>query len=534
MVKKNWSRLLILACFLSIGLHLSAQDCDLTGWRLFIDPGHGGSDPGAVGPTGLQEKFATLDTGLRLRDYLQSFGATVGMSRTTDVFVPLTTRATQANQFGADRFVSVHYNSFSNPSVNGTEVYVVPNPSATTRDLGQRLLDWIVGYLGLPNRGLKFANFTVLVRTSMSAALSESSFISNPQEEQRLRDPNYRDTVAAGHNDGLCDHLGSFFGTIPDGNDWDGMDPPDQTVSGTLIRPDSEGRLRVVHVIEGKRKFLAPKFSPDGNLIAFSEFGYRGIFVADVSNPKPEPLTLDRGAGFKFSWSPDSRQIAFVSRGRDGYTVKLVDVRTKETASIVSNLNRAVHPEFQPNGDLLIIPEDPENDSPYRFNFSNAFGSPSAIAYVSSKDDQVWIEANGAKTQLTQGEDVLYTDLKLSPRKDKLLLNRNSQQGSSMIVLDIHTKQKHDLSTLGVGRQGDYNIGYEGTWSPDGESVLFSLTKDDGHVHVGSDLYFIPGGRTPVRLTNDGAVKLSPDWSTRNQIAYEDDSGRIIMAEFVN
>src|SRR5262249_23614207 len=101
---------LVGAWLLLMSAPLLAQECDLNGYRLFVDPGHGGSDSGAVGPTGLTEAFVNLEVGLYLRDWLEYFGATVGMSRTTDVFVPLTARAAMANQFGAQRFVSTHEN----------------------------------------------------------------------------------------------------------------------------------------------------------------------------------------------------------------------------------------------------------------------------------------------------------------------------------------------------------------------------------------------------------------------------------------
>src|SRR5262249_27660006 len=139
-MNKKAFRFLVAFLFL-LALPAFGQDCDLTGYRLFIDPGHGGADSGAVGPTGYFEKTATLYTGLYLRDWLQYLGATVGMSRTTDTTVSLTARATAANNFRAHRFISVHYNSFSNPSVDGTETFVVPNATARTRNLGQSVLN---------------------------------------------------------------------------------------------------------------------------------------------------------------------------------------------------------------------------------------------------------------------------------------------------------------------------------------------------------------------------------------------------------
>jgi len=130
--------LIVGLCF---GSTAAQQTCNLTGRKIFVDAGHGGSDPGAIGPTGLQEKDVNLDVALRLRDWLQDLGASVEMSRTTDIFIPLGTRADLANGFGADRFISIHNNAFTSPTANGTETFTAPNPSATTRDFGQKTMN---------------------------------------------------------------------------------------------------------------------------------------------------------------------------------------------------------------------------------------------------------------------------------------------------------------------------------------------------------------------------------------------------------
>src|SRR5205823_1405072 len=80
--------------------------------RVVIDPGHGGSDPGAVGPTGLTESSVTLDVSRRLAERLATqYGVQVVLTRDADRYVPLEDRAAQANDAGADLFISVHCNS---------------------------------------------------------------------------------------------------------------------------------------------------------------------------------------------------------------------------------------------------------------------------------------------------------------------------------------------------------------------------------------------------------------------------------------
>jgi len=115
---------------------------------------------------------------------------------------------------------------------------------------------------------------------------------------------------------------------------------------------------------------------------------------------------------------------------------------------------------------------------------------------------------------------------------DKVLVTGSNSEGSGLFVIDLNTKRKYNLSLLGVGRSGGHNLSYAGAWSPDGQRVLFSLTQDDGYTHVASDLYVIDyNGANLAQLTNDGLVKLNPDWSVRNQIAFESGDGRIIIAE---
>lgn len=157
-----------------------------TALRVVLDPGHGGSDPGAVG-SGLLEKDLNLEVALRLRDLLEAdtADATGGaewevlVTRTTDVYVSLSDRVALANGWPADRFLSIHHNGFSSSSANGTETFSFANGTlgADLRDLAQEEL---LLALGLTDRGTKTANFFVLSQTSMPAALTEAGFMTNP------------------------------------------------------------------------------------------------------------------------------------------------------------------------------------------------------------------------------------------------------------------------------------------------------------------------------------------------------------------
>lgn len=161
--------------------------------KIFIDPGHGGSDIGATG-FGLQEKNLTLDIALQTRRYLNSeyLGVDVNMSRTTDVFIKLEDRSIMANNWGADYFVSVHTNAH-NGSAHGFESFIHNGKvSKETVKRQQEMHNYIMKNLAVHNRGKKTANFNVLRNTNMPAILLEYLFIDNYTENQKLKDPKYR------------------------------------------------------------------------------------------------------------------------------------------------------------------------------------------------------------------------------------------------------------------------------------------------------------------------------------------------------
>ncbi len=155
------------------------------GLKVFIDPGHGGSDPGAVG-NGLQEKNIVLSISKKLGTILNSYGISVKYSRTNDTFVDLAPRAQMANNLGANLFVSIHTNA-ATASARGTECYTHPNDNSKTKNLSANISKSISSRLGIANRGHKEENFAVLRLTSMPAVLVETAFISNSSDANLLK-----------------------------------------------------------------------------------------------------------------------------------------------------------------------------------------------------------------------------------------------------------------------------------------------------------------------------------------------------------
>ena len=168
-----------------------------------IDPGHGGSDSGAVGPTGVTEKAVTLGVAKKVQRILEKSGTPVIMTRTTDRDVASAYASnSQELQARVDKapasaavFVSIHCNAFSSPGSNGMEVYYYPG-SQRGLQLARLLNEELDKRGGLLNRGVKAANFYVLKHSSMPASLIELAFITNPMEERLLADDDYQEQLA--------------------------------------------------------------------------------------------------------------------------------------------------------------------------------------------------------------------------------------------------------------------------------------------------------------------------------------------------
>ncbi len=206
-----------------------------------LDPGHGGEDPGAIGPTGLREKDVVLAVALALRDRLNAMpGLRVMLTRDGDFFVPLAERVRKARRVQADLFVSIHADAFVRPEARGASVFALSTRGATSSaarwmaerenaadrvggvnvaglkanadkqllaamadmsttaqindslKLGAEVLQRIGRVGRLHKRQVEQAGFAVLKAPDIPSILVETAFISNPDEERRLRDPAFR------------------------------------------------------------------------------------------------------------------------------------------------------------------------------------------------------------------------------------------------------------------------------------------------------------------------------------------------------
>ncbi|OLN32347.1 N-acetylmuramoyl-L-alanine amidase family protein [Desulfosporosinus metallidurans] len=180
--------------------------------KVCLDPGHGGYDPGAEG-NGLREKDITLDVCLKLKPLLEFNGVSTFLTRDGD-YAPshlegdlngeLRARVDIAERNNVDLFVSVHVNDGGG---TGEEILVTAL-GGRAETAANMVLPYLVQVGQWVNRGVKTQNVLVLKETSMPAILTENGFIDNATDAAQLKDPKFRQILAAAHAQGIC----NFFG----------------------------------------------------------------------------------------------------------------------------------------------------------------------------------------------------------------------------------------------------------------------------------------------------------------------------------
>lgn len=180
-----------------------------------IDPGHGGSDSGAVGPNGYTEKEGAFVISQKVASILNQSGAKVVMTRDSDVDVygpnasarnELQARVDVGNNANSDIFVSIHCNAFVNPAANGTQTFYYGSSYQGQR-LAQNIQEKMIEANGLRDRGISTCNFYVVKHSYMPAVLIETAFITNYDEEALLSDDEWQTTMAKAIAEGINEYF---------------------------------------------------------------------------------------------------------------------------------------------------------------------------------------------------------------------------------------------------------------------------------------------------------------------------------------
>jgi N-acetylmuramoyl-L-alanine amidase len=220
-----------------------------------IDPGHGGYDVGAIGPTGLREKDVNLDIALRLRDKLIDAGFKIILTRKEDIKISLEDIVNFANTNNADIFISIHNNSHFSSDKKGTETFYF-NDVLGGNLLANCINTRIVEQTDTINRGVKTADFVQLMNTKMVSALVEGAFISNPDEEAKLNDSGFRDMIAEGIYKGITEYL-NMYGTSIVNNKDDTFNLSVLNGVGTRgIAAKTSELLKQIKYLDGRDKYM--------------------------------------------------------------------------------------------------------------------------------------------------------------------------------------------------------------------------------------------------------------------------------------
>lgn len=184
----------------------------LRGKVIVVDPGHGGSNPGAVA-NNTRETDNNLAVSKKLRDKLTSAGAKVIMTRETDRTVAaegsslgqeLAARVDIAEANSADIFVSIHSNSNTNPSIAGAMTFY---PSGRSSELAREVQNGIIKETGAVDKGISAGTFYVLRNTTMPSILVEMGFVTNAGEARKLQEDSYRNKISQGIFDGIVSYF---------------------------------------------------------------------------------------------------------------------------------------------------------------------------------------------------------------------------------------------------------------------------------------------------------------------------------------
>ncbi len=178
------------------------------GRLIVIDPGHGGKDPGATGANVTEAKI-NLIAAKELRKKLEGLGFNVYMTRESDKYVGLYNRPQIANDLKADAFISIHANAATNKNASGIENLYYPEEGySLKRELARAIQGKLIAYTGAVDRGIiERPNLVVTRETNMPSVIVEMGFLTNAEEEAKLLDPLYMNTITNGIRDGLLQIL---------------------------------------------------------------------------------------------------------------------------------------------------------------------------------------------------------------------------------------------------------------------------------------------------------------------------------------
>ncbi|MGD9567327.1 MAG: N-acetylmuramoyl-L-alanine amidase [Sedimentibacter sp.] len=186
------------------------QDTPLTGKTILLDPGHGGKDPGSISYSGKFEKYVNLEVAFKLKDILESMGASVYLTRTSDIYITNKERGRMADKLNTDILLSIHHNSLNNSDYFGLSTYyntIKYKEPTQGYNLAEAIYLNAITISGVYRDGILDRNYEVLRETNTPAALIEIGFMSNPQEEMNIHNGSFQDIMTEKIAEGIVDYF---------------------------------------------------------------------------------------------------------------------------------------------------------------------------------------------------------------------------------------------------------------------------------------------------------------------------------------
>ncbi len=271
--------------------------------------------------------------------------------------------------------------------------------------------------------------------------------------------------------------------------------------------------------------FMNPKWSPDGSKIAFTGSNYKGLWVLYLDSGKSEQISDDMSAGYGFEWSPNSRYITTrvsIYKGVRRYNaVKLFDVEAQQSRLLSEYTTSMPNTPHFAGGSVYL----------YMNGHLHQYDTGIESLKKEVAGDSLIVLAGDRMAIAHAGSDEI--DL-IAGRDDERYLNPALSPNGKRIACEIYGGNLVVMNSDGSGRI-DLGIGYHPHWSPDGEYIVYMISRDDGHQITASDLYVAKSdGSQIIRLTeSDDRLEMNPHWSPGGrQIVYDDyKSGQLFIAD---
>ena len=252
---------------------------------------------------------------------------------------------------------------------------------------------------------------------------------------------------------------------------------------------------------------MNPIYSPDGNKIAYTKSGYKGIWIYDISNNSSKQITDEPAAGFGFKWSSDSQSIlcrvAKYEEMKRFNAVKIFDANTDYSIQLTDYRTMMPYLPDWSDGDSKVILPSKEGMEIYNSGKLNKSVSPSEEVKAFNKYNNIVTRDSKAETEII-----------LKPVNDAQILSVVSSPDKNKIAFEVMGGNMYSMNINGTNLI-DLGKGNRPSWSSDSKKIIFMITEDDGHEFTASDIFIINADGTQKKnITNtDDIMEMNPCFS---------------------